>query len=509
MTNGFGTGEPEISDTPADRGMWQRIRPLILRLHFYGGMLVGPFILIAAITGLLYTLTPQLDPIVFRHELKVDHVGDHRLPMSEQVQAAMSAHPEGTVVSIRPPTAANETTQVSMSAPGVKEGYSKTVFVDPYTADVRGTLTTYGQWLPIRAWFDEFHRNLHLGDVGRNYSELAASWMWLISLGGLAMWVAHRRRNGGLRRLAAVEGEKGSRRRVFNWHGAVGTIVLVGLLGLSVTGLTWSRYAGESIAKLRSELTWSSPSVSAALDPSAGGSPAGGGAHAQHGGGISSAATPLTRQQAMAGLDTVWGTAQREGMQGPMWLTPPTTDDQAWQVVERKRRVPTRADAIAVDGATGKVVDRVDFKSWPFMAKMTNWAIDAHMGILFGIANQIALALLMIGLITVIVRGYRMWWKRRPTRRSRSRPGGLPRAPGRGALAELKPVEAVVVVVLLAVIGWYAPLFGISLAAFVIGDVLYGVWSRRPASPERPESAADATKTEREVPEADEMAGAR
>jgi len=508
MTNGSATREPEISGEPADRGAWQRFRPLLLRLHFYGGMLAGPFILIAAITGLLYTLTPQLDPIVFRHELKVEHVGDHRLPMSQQVQAAMTAHPEGTVVSIRPPTAANETTQVAMSVPNITDGYTRTVFVDPYTAHVQGALTTYGQWLPIRAWFDEFHRNLHLGDVGRNYSELAASWMWLVSLGGLALWVAHRRRNGGLRRIAAVDGEKGSRRRVFNWHGAVGTVVLLGLLGLSVTGLTWSRYAGESIAKLRSELTWSSPSVSASLHPAVT-SPAGGGAHDDHGGDMTSVASPLTQQQALSGLDTVWGTAQRERMQGPMWLTPPTTSDQAWQVVERKRRIPTRNDAMAVDGTTGKVVDRVNFASWPFMAKMTGWAIDTHMGILFGIANQIVLALLAIGLITVIVRGYRMWWKRRPTKQR-----GLPRSPRRGVLAGLRPVEAVAVVAVLAVIGWYAPLFGMSLAVFVIGDVLYGIWSqrrvsRRPGRDDVEVIDSEITETERDAPESDEMVGAR
>jgi len=38
------------------------------------------------------------------------------------------------------------------------------------------------------------------------------------------------------------------------------------------------------------------------------------------------------------------------------------------------------------------------------------------MGTLFGIFNQIALALLAIGLIFIILWGYRMWWQRRPTR---------------------------------------------------------------------------------------------
>ena len=50
-------------------------RALLIRLHFYAGVFVGPFILIAAVTGLLYALIPQIDTAVYRHELTVDRVG--------------------------------------------------------------------------------------------------------------------------------------------------------------------------------------------------------------------------------------------------------------------------------------------------------------------------------------------------------------------------------------------------------------------------------------------------
>lgn len=92
----------------------QSIRPLLVRLHFYAGVFVGPFILIAAVTGLLYALIPQIDTIVYRHELTVDQVGAERLPLAEQLAAARHAHPEGTVESIRPPASRDETTQISL-----------------------------------------------------------------------------------------------------------------------------------------------------------------------------------------------------------------------------------------------------------------------------------------------------------------------------------------------------------------------------------------------------------
>ncbi|MGB8407655.1 MAG: PepSY domain-containing protein, partial [Mycobacterium sp.] len=159
---------------------WQRLRPLMLRLHFYAGLFVAPFILLAAGTGLLYAVIPQIDSAVYRHELTVDAVGERQLPLAEQLVAARAAHPEGTLVSIRPAAGPTETTQITLAVDEVPPDYARTVFVDPYTGAVRGALTTYGQWLPVRAWFDELHRDLHLGALGRNYSELAASWLWVI-----------------------------------------------------------------------------------------------------------------------------------------------------------------------------------------------------------------------------------------------------------------------------------------------------------------------------------------
>lgn len=186
-------GEPTRERRP---GAWSRWQPLLLRLHFYGGMLAGPFILIAAVTGLLYTLTPQLDGIVFRHEVTVDEYAPQTRTLADQIAAARTVYPDAPITSVKPPTVPSETTQIAFTTTEVPSDYTRTVFVNPYTAQVQGTLTTYGMWLPIRSWFDEMHRNLHLGVAGRYYSEIAASWLWVVALGGLAMWIARARRRG-------------------------------------------------------------------------------------------------------------------------------------------------------------------------------------------------------------------------------------------------------------------------------------------------------------------------
>jgi uncharacterized iron-regulated membrane protein len=53
------------------------------------------------------------------------------------------------------------------------------------------------------------------------------------------------------------------------------------------------------------------------------------------------------------------------------------------------------------------------------MAKLSKLGVQAHMGYQFGLANQLLLAALALGLLCVIVWGYRMWWQRRPTRTDR------------------------------------------------------------------------------------------
>ncbi|HEX2214619.1 MAG TPA: PepSY-associated TM helix domain-containing protein, partial [Mycobacterium sp.] len=413
-----------------------------------------------------------------RHELRVDQIGDQRLPLAAQLSAARAAHPEGTVEAIRPPNAADETTQVRLAVDDVPADYARTVFVDPYTGEVRGALTTYGQWMPVRAWFDELHRNLHLGVVGRNYSELAASWLWVISLAGLALWYLHRRDTKKLRRIAVPDRDKKDRRRTLSWHGAVGVWIVVALLGLSVTGITWSRYGGETVNLLQQRLDTAAPTVDTALLPNGGDT---GGGHHHHGGAGDSGA-----QASLHGADTALRTALDAGLSGPMWMTPPPATGQGWEVAENKRDWPTRHDAISVDPDTGAITDRVDFAQWPFMAKLTDWAIDAHMGVLFGLPNQIVLALTVIGLITIVVRGYAMWWQRRPTRGSTWAVG---RPPLRGTLRNLHPAAITLVVVCAVALGWALPLFGLSLAAFVIVDLVVGAVKKRKAVVPQEETA--------------------
>lgn len=432
---------------------WSNLRPLVMRLHFYVGMFVGPFILVAATTGLLYTITPQLDELVYPDALHTA-VGVSRLDLRSQVAAAAAAVPDGTVTQIRPPISDDGTTRVSFDAPGVATDFARTAFVDPYSGQVKAVLDTYGEWLPVRAWIDALHRNLHLGDVGRIYSELAASWLWVLALSGLAMWVVRRRRRNRVRRTLVPDGSARGRVRIRSWHGSVGLWAAIGMLGLSMTGLTWSQFAGPNVSALRSALNWTTPSVSQQLPAAA---PR-----------VSPQDDPISDS---AAADIVLAGARAAGMTDPVAITPATVSGEAWQIAQVKRSWPLKQDAMAVDPATGTVLDTVRWQDWPFMAQAAEVGISAHMGILFGIGNQLLLIALALGIICMVIWGYRMWWLRRPTAAGGA-PGGAQR-PGAEAIAAVGLVAVV--------LGLLFPALGVSLLLFLLADcVREQIRRRRP-----------------------------
>ncbi|MEU4081598.1 peptidase [Streptomyces venezuelae] len=450
---------PAAPATPAKPTAWSALRPLVLRMHFYAGVLVAPFLLVAAASGLLYALSFQAEKIVYAHELEVP-VGETTLPLSQQVNIARKVNPNGTVTAVWPGAEPGATTRVLMADPDVPEDTQLAVFVDPYTGDVRGQLPSYGSSgaLPLRTWIDGLHRDLHLGETGRNYSELAASWLWVIALGGLLLWLGRRRRNR--RALFVPEGGPASRRRTLSWHGSVGLWAVTGLVLLSATGLTWSRYAGENIGIVQDGLGGATPTLTATVGGAAGGSSE----HEGHGG----AHTGGTAAQGPdIGLDKALDAARAAGIDSPKISLVLPTGGKGYVVKETDTQFPLELDSVALDPADGTVLDRLRFADYPLLAKLTRIGIDGHTGVFLGLFNQLALAALALSLILLILWGYRMWWLRRP---------GRPAA--RGAWRRIPVTLLLPLLAVTALVAWFVPLLGISLLLFLAVDLVLGLVSR-------------------------------
>lgn len=436
---------------------------LLRRLHFYIGLFIGPFIFMAALTGTLYVLSPQIEKILYADVLKVKGQGTPTL-LSEQIEAARRYVGEETpIYAVRPASSPDETTRVQFVNPDLGPSESRSVFIDPYTLAVQGDLTVYGTSgsLPLVKGLSQLHSSLLLGDVGRNYSELAASWMWVAALGGLVLWFGTRPK----RKL-----KKPRTRFAFTrqWHITLGLCLLLGMVFFSATGLTWSQWAGGNIDKMRAELGWLTPQVNTSLTTTQANITAD--PHAEHHG-------MMTGMSMMTLANNDWDhvvhSARAAGISASkIEIRAPKSADKAWTVTEVDRAWPTQVDAVSVDPHSFRIIDHLFFDEFPLIAKLIRWGVDAHMGVLFGLPNQLILAAFGIGLCTMTVLGYRLWWIRRPA---------LPETNAIKTLFDswlvLSWLWRGIVVLVMLLVGYCLPLMGLSLLILLFIDVLR--WRQR------------------------------
>ncbi len=431
---------PAQSDPNRPPGTWAQLRPLVLRLHFYAGVLVAPFLLVVGLTGLAYVFTPQLNDLVYAQELFASEPGAPARSLDAQVASAVAAAPGGSLHSVVVPGDPARTTSVVFDVPGLPPDTQHTVYVDPSTAQVRGAHDTWFAATPLQTTLDGLHRHLLLGEPGRIYSEMAASWLPVLVIGGLSLWIARRRtrrRSLVLPPLGAPPG----RARIRGWHATTAVWMLAGLAFISLTGLTWSTYAGQRFGAVITSLQGAAPEL--AVD-----------------------AVPVPPGAVPIGLDEVVDRARAAGLQDRLSIVVPAAPGAPFQVGEDADTWPVQRDQVALHPYTGAVTGTVAWADHPPLAKLSTIGILAHMGLLFGLPNQLALAALALGLICVLFWGYRMAWLRRPTRTGRRLAAPAPR----GALRALSGPVGFAVVLAAVVAGWLMPVFGLSLLAFVLLD---------------------------------------
>lgn len=370
-------------------------------LHIYVGVLVAPFIFIAALTGTLYGLTPQIEKTLYENYLVAKHQS-HQVPylLSEQVQRAQKFVPSSAhIIAVRPAKDANTTTRVlymDMNNPS----QTTAIFINPYNLTMQGKLSVYGTSgiLPMRTFLDHLHRDLLLGQYGRIYSELAASWLGIFAITGLIQWLRIKRKNVG----------EHIRRRSIHWHSLIGICVLPMLLFFSVTGLTWSNWAGGNIAKFRHWINSDTPSLNTQLGTHQGVQPD---EHAEHRMGMMMHHNSEMKLKNLTDFDEILNIARASGLNAPALQIKPSYDEKrAWVIEELQHQWPIKIDALAVDIKQQKIIDRIYFKDFPLSAKLTRWGVDLHIGVLFGWINQLFLVLAGLALLMIIFFAYRAWF---------------------------------------------------------------------------------------------------
>lgn len=431
-------------------------RSLFWRIHFWAALIASPFTLVATLTGLLYIFTPQIEAHLYARLERVAPQGT-RLPLDAAVDAARVAAPRGfEVQAVTPPAAPEDVVRVSFgpatrgadphaahgqaapasaaaTAPVARPGQGGgrlTVFVDPYRARVLGSQREQDRF---GDWARRLHSRLLQGESLRWMIELAASWILVMLLTGVYLWWP-RPGQPGLPRPGA-RGRAGWRQ----WHAFLGTLLSVLSLAMVLSGITWSRYAGQQVRTVRDWAGQASPQVPERL-------------HSMPQGGAQ-----MNYQQA-------WDRTRTLVPGVTPSLRPPQGPHGVWRAASAERRRPTSRFDLVMNGYDGQVLYYAGWDRQTMFGKATALGIPFHRGEL-GIWNQVLLFVFAAGVLFSLVSGWAMFFKRR-----RAGLAGLPKlvpgawravlpaavALGIGlcALMPLLAVSALLVAALEAALGW-------------------------------------------------------
>ncbi|MGI8397838.1 PepSY-associated TM helix domain-containing protein [Agrobacterium deltaense] len=420
----------------------------VWRWHFYAGLFVLPFMISLAVTGALYLFRDEFDNLIHPDLKRIEVVQNapKALP-SEIVSAALAAVP-GAAVKYTTPADPGASAEITVNTADGK----RAVYVNPYTAEVAGSLPDRGTVM----WTIRYLHSLkYFGTYARYLIEIAAGWSILLVATGIYLWWP-RKQTGG---VVTVRGTP--KKRVFwrDTHAVTGIFVGFFIVFLAVTGMPWSGVWGAKINEWANGSNFGYPAGIRTDVPMSG-------EHLDHVAKTSwsleqakipesthfAEGQPIGIDEAIARFDAL-GLAAGYAVSLPgkptgVYSGSVYPDDLAQQRV------------VHLDQYSGEPLIDMSYADYGPLGKALEWGINVHLGQQYGLANQIVLLAACIGIVLLAVSAGIMWWKRRPKGSL-----GVPPLP-----QEKRVLHGLLAI--LAIGGIIFPLVGASLLAMLALDLI-------------------------------------
>jgi uncharacterized iron-regulated membrane protein len=307
------------------------------------------------------------------------------------------------------------------------------VYVNPYDGAVLGTLSVEHR---LMKQVRNLHRGLMLGKTGELVMELAGCWTLVMIGTGIALWWPSRSnaREGGvwLPRLS-LQGRAWWR----DLHAVGGIWLAIGALFFVLSGLPWSGSWGKEFKALATSASlgypkgaWGEAHVHSAAPGAASKNTD---EHAMHGMHMKMDDLPLhqtpwavgattvpdsadaSSPAARVSIDDVVALAAKHGIADDYGIALPDKPTGVY-TVSYFPADPRAERTLHIDQYSGRVLSDIDYASYGRVAQWISYGTSLHMGRYFGLANQIVCSAISLGLATLAVTGFIMWWKRRPAR---------------------------------------------------------------------------------------------
>ncbi|MFC6080251.1 PepSY-associated TM helix domain-containing protein [Sphaerisporangium aureirubrum] len=454
---------------PAPNGASQRYRA-VWRWHFYAGLFVAPILVVLAVTGSIYLFKEPFEEWRYRDVRTLAAPVTAAQPLSRQIDAARSARPGAPVMTVIPPTAPDRSTRVILA--GAESGpwaQGISVYVHPGTLKVLGQIDDSATFMRV---VRTVHGELLAGTAGDRIVETAACWALILASTGTYLWW-----RGPARRRGARPGRP-RLRRVHSLTGiGAGTVIVF----LIVSGLPWSGVWGDLFQRLQDRTGSTTPSADAfpntsAVPPLSGdlstdpdakvpwsaerlpvpSSTDGHGAHGTTTGVLHPGAVPVER--ALESARPVLRDCRPTDCDVKVLL--PKDRGGVYTVIASPRTDPSASRTVHVDQYSARVLVSFGWQEYGVLAKAVEQGIALHEGRRYGPLNLLVMLTACLAVLTLVVTGTWMWWKRRPQGRLAAPTRPTDRRTAYGVLA------------IMATLGLLFPLAGITMATVLLLDLL-------------------------------------
>lgn len=457
--------------TPHLKGTEQRgpLYAAVWRWHFYAGLFVAPFFLIAALSGIVMALKTPIEALAYGDRLYVT-AQEAILNPSDQMASVLHAYPHSEILTYIPPKTSTNSAQFMVATHSGHHqadhgsdhsgGDATTIYVNQYTGAVLGSLDPSKT---LYSYARKLHGSLFMGSLGDYLIEIAAGFGIVLIVTGLFLWTPR----GGQSLTSALTPKLKQKNRA-GWrglHAPVGFWVSFVMLFFLFSGLSWTPFWGGKLVQ-----AWSSFPAARLAAPVSDLSHDALNLDDQRNVPWALEQTPLPvahvhgqHKKGGLDLDEIVALAHAKGFTG-FRVHFPKAETGAWTIaaatISADISDPRRDRTIHVNASTGEIIADIGFADYSLMGKAMAAGVPLHQGDL-GAWNISLNVVFCLAVITMIISGVAMWLLRRPKKSFRLAPPPTGQPSWRSATLVMLAVSA------------FFPLTAAAIALVICADYLF------------------------------------
>ena len=444
------------------------LRQRLWRWHFFAGLMVCPFAILLSITGSIYLFKPQIDSYVeetINANAPVLRVAKEPISPDQLVNDLLAKYPSAKLKAFT--LAKDNDRSVEIELRHIN-GQVEIFWLDHLTGKTLDSAISDKRFLAV---VKDLHGELLLGNRGSYVVELMASWMIVLIITGLYLWLTSsdltaNAQSKWRRWFVPQFHMKRARSGYKSLHGVIGIWFTLPILVLLLSGLPWTQLWGSGFKQLQAYMGWQDqPQFKLAVatvnqntalenEPSLWEISSDPHKHHNH-----SADKTDTKQINLSPLAIIVESLKQEDLAPPVLISPPSGNSQIWSArsmsQQRSERVTINFHPITADE-----LSRIEFADRHPVRRAVSHGISLHEGVLFGWFNQLLGLLTAVAIIVLSTFGLLIWWLRRP----------------KGQLSAPPKVTGTVplpLILLILVMGLLLPAAGISFIVVSVLDKCY------------------------------------